>query len=206
MCARQYRTERRKEAAEQTRARIVTAARELLADSSGVSGFSIDAVASRAGVARMTVYYQFGSRRGLLEALFDELASRGQIGRLAGAFALPEALDSLDEFVAIFGRFFGTDRLVLRRLRALAVLDAEFEEAMRARDERRRGALRVLLGRLAQQYGEALAGPFDETLETLYTLTSFETFDSLAGSNRSPEEIVPVIRRLARTALGFPAG
>ena len=39
--------------------------------------FSIDAVARRADVVRMTVYYQFGARRGLLEALFDEESYRG---------------------------------------------------------------------------------------------------------------------------------
>ena len=33
---------------------------------------AIDAVARQAGVARMTVYYQFESKKGLLEALLDD--------------------------------------------------------------------------------------------------------------------------------------
>src|SRR5713226_4068485 len=74
MSPRPYGLGQRQATTEQTRARIINAARELLAESSGFSGFSIDAVARQADVARMTVYHQFGSKIGLLEALCDSLA------------------------------------------------------------------------------------------------------------------------------------
>ena len=80
MSPRPYRLGQRQAATDETRARILAAARELLAASDGLTGFSIEAVARQADVARMTVYYQFGSKPGLLEALFDDLAARGQIG------------------------------------------------------------------------------------------------------------------------------
>jgi AcrR family transcriptional regulator len=49
----------------------------------------------------MTVYYQFGSKAGLLEALLDDLAARGEIGeRLARAFQRPDARAVLAGFVA----------------------------------------------------------------------------------------------------------
>src|SRR3954447_26104641 len=128
MSPRPYNLGRRQESAEQTRARIVEAARELLMASDGFSGFTMDAVARQAGVARMTVYYQFESKRGLLEGLFDDLASRGLVDKLAGAFERPEPLDALDELVAAFGRFWASDRLVIRRLHALGALDPEIEE------------------------------------------------------------------------------
>jgi AcrR family transcriptional regulator len=38
----------------------------------------------------MTVYYQFHSRLRLLEALYDHLAARGQMFRLAEAFHEPD--------------------------------------------------------------------------------------------------------------------
>src|SRR3954467_13825419 len=123
MCARRYQLGQRQVAAEQTRGRILEAARELLAAPAGIAGFTIDAVARQAGVARMTVYYQFGSRGGLLEALCDQLAARGGIEQLAGAFGQAEARAALAELVAVFGRFWGSDRLVARRLHGLAVLD-----------------------------------------------------------------------------------
>jgi AcrR family transcriptional regulator len=203
---RPYRLGQRQAATEQTRARIIAAARELLMAGGGSGGFSIDAVARQAGVARMTVYYQFGSKLGLLEGLFDDLAARGGMERLAAAFARPDPLDALAEFIATFGRFWSSDRLVIRRLRSLAALDPEFEQGVRARDEWRRGGLRVLLGRLAEQYGRPAPESLDEAVDLLHTQTSFETFDTLAGTTRSPEEVVPLVQRLARAALGLDGG
>src|SRR5947209_5962753 len=144
MSPRPYRLGQRQAAAEQTRARIIAAARELLVAREGFSGFTIDAVARQAGVARMTVYYQFGSKLGLLEALFDDLAARGQMQQLAAAFQQPDALVSLEDYIAVFGRFWTSDRLVIRRLRGLAALDPEVEQGLRTRDEwrpRGRGVL-----------------------------------------------------------------
>lgn len=207
MSPRPYRMGRRQISADETRARVVAAARELLAADDGPAGFSIDAVGRRAGVARMTVYYQFGSRAGLLEALFDDLAARAAIGdRLAAAFAEPEALDALAALVAAFAHFWTRDRLLIRRLHALAALDPEIGRGDRARNERRRKALRVILGRLADESGRLGPDAVDEAVDVLHLLTSFETFDALAGPDRSPEEVVPTVRRLARAALGLDGG
>src|SRR2546430_7635973 len=78
MSPRPYRLGRRKPAAQRTRARVLRAARELLTARAGAEPFSVEAVARRARVARMTVYHQVGSRPGLPEALFDSLAPRGE--------------------------------------------------------------------------------------------------------------------------------
>src|SRR5712692_395408 len=134
MSPRPYRLGRRQAATDQTRARVLAAARELIADLYGFTGFTIDAVARRADVARMTVYYQFGSKAGLLEALFDDLAARGGMQELAGAFQKAEPLDALAEFIRVFCRFWASDQVIFRRLRALAVLDAELEQLMTERE------------------------------------------------------------------------
>jgi AcrR family transcriptional regulator len=202
MCPRLYRSERRKVATELTRARIITAARQLLASSGGLSAFTIDAVAKQAGVARMTVYYQFKSKGGLLEALFDHLAIRGLVERLGPALCQAEPLVALSEMIAAFGGFWASDRLVLRRVRALAALDPDVEQSVRGRDERRRDHLRVILQRLAER-GQFAADSVDEAVDSLHTLTSFETFDNLAGAKRQPDEVVPVVQRLAYAALGL---
>ncbi len=203
MSPRPYRLGQRQAATEQTRARILTAARELLIASNGFSGFSIDAVAHKADVARMTVYHQFGSKIGLLEALSDSLAAHGGMEHLANAFRQPDALNALDEYITVFSRFWQSDRLVTRRLRALSALDPDFEQVIRARDERRREGLRVIIKRLVEKYGKPASEAFDETVNILFTLLSFETFDTLAGSTRNIEEISPVVQRLARVALGL---
>jgi AcrR family transcriptional regulator len=206
MSPRPYRLGQRQATTEQTRARILAAARDLLRESRGFSGFSIDAVARQADVARMTVYHQFGSKIGLLEALFDDLASHGGMEQLASAFQEADSLAALDTYIGVFGRFWDADRLVMRRIRSLAALDPDFEQAVRARDEWRRQGLRVLVGRVVEQYGRPAPEVVDEAVNVLFTLISFECFDMLAGPTRSIEEAAPVVRRLARAALGLDKG
>ncbi len=203
MSPRPYRLGQRQAASEQTRARILEAARELLAASAGFAGFSIDAVARQADVARMTVYHQFGSKAGLLEALFDSLASRGGMEQLSGAFRQADPGAALDAYIAVFGRFWGADRLVMRRVRALAALDPDFEQAVYARDEWRRKGLRVLVGRLAEQRERFPFFSTEEAVDLLYTLVSFESFDTLAGPDHSTEEVTPLVQRLAHAMLGL---
>ena len=89
--------------------------------------------------------------------------------------------------------------LVAGRLRALAHLDPD---VIAARDDRNRQGLRILLGRLAEHPGGLTASRDPEALvSVLHTLTSFETFDSLAGPDRTPTEVVPVVVALVDTAL-----
>lgn len=71
--------------ADATSARILDAARNLVA-ASGLKALTMDEVAARAGVGRMTVYRRFGDR----EALIDALAVREVNVCLA---ALDEAVD-----------------------------------------------------------------------------------------------------------------
>jgi AcrR family transcriptional regulator len=209
MSPRPYQLGKRRDAAAATGARILAAARDIFAAGDGLTGFTgftVDAVARRAGVARMTVYYRFGSRDRLLEALFDDLAERGRLGELLpAAFAREEPLDALDGFVAAFAAFWGADRLAMRRLRGLAALDAGLGDAVRARDDRRRAGLRVLAGRLSERYGRPPAAGRDEAVDVLFALTAFECFDALAGGVRVPEDVAPTVGRLARLALGLPA-
>ena len=203
MSPRPYRLGHRLATTEQTRTRIISAARELLMASNGFAGFSIEAVARQADVARMTVYHQFGSKIGLLEALLDSLATSGGMQQLASAFQQQEPLDALAEYITIFSHFWDSDRLVTRRIRGLAALDPDFEQVVRARDGWRRQGLRVIVQRLVEKYGRPAPEALDEAIDVLYTLISFECFDMLAGPNRSPVEVAPVVQRIAYAALGL---
>src|SRR5262245_3901167 len=134
---RSYTAVERQRAVEAGRERILAAARDLLEDEQA-EGFSIDAVARRAGVARMTIYNQFESKAGLLEALFDSLAVRGPLGQMVDIFQERDPLVALDAYVAMFGRFWTASRLAHGRLRAAALHDDELAAAIEARNERRR--------------------------------------------------------------------
>jgi AcrR family transcriptional regulator len=205
MSPRPYRLGQRQATSEQTRARILAAARQLLAAAGGIGAFTVEAVARQSDVSRMTVYYQFGSKAGLLEALFDQLATTGGLqGGAAAALGQPDPLDALAAYIAAFGRFWAAERLVLRRLRSLAALDPELEHGVRARDARRRKGLELLAGRLADRYGQPPPQALGEAVVVLHMLTSFEAFDALAGPDRSPQDVAGQVHRLAVAALGLP--
>ena len=204
MSPRPYRLGRREADAEKTRARIVAAARRLLLSPRGFAEFSIDAVAREAGVARMTVYYRFGSKRGLLQGMFDDLAARGGISKLRDAFRNPDPIAALSEFISVFTRFWSSGRLVIRRLHGQGVIDPALGEALREREERRREGLRVLVQRIAEKEGRPKAA-LDDVVDTLFTLTSFETFDSLARGKRRPADVAALVQRVALAAVGAGA-
>lgn len=203
MSPRPYRLGQRQAAVEQTRARILAAARELLMSRDGFAHFSIEGVARQADVARMTIYYQFNSRVGLLEALCDSLAANGGMAQLAAAFRCAEPLDALKEYIRVFCRFWESDRLVTRRLRGLAMLDSDFEQVIRARDERRREGLRVLVARLSEKYQRPLPETREKVVAVLFTLTGFEFFDTLANAASTTEEVASTLYQLAQAALNL---
>jgi hypothetical protein len=126
--------------------------------------------------------------------------------RIAQVYAEREPLSALDRLVEIFGNFWASDRVLIRRLRALAMLDAEAEQAVRRRDEWRRGHMQTLLGRLRDRSELQPIGSFDDAVDALHTLTSFETFDTLAGTRRTIEDVIPLVQRLVRSAAGLPDG
>ncbi len=206
MSPRPYQLGQRKAASDQTRARILAAARTLLMAPDGYSRFSIETVARQADVARMTVYHQFGSKTGLLEGLCDSLAASGGMEQLASAFQQAEPLAALNRYIEVFGQFWEVDRLVMRRLRALAALDPDFEQVIRTRDEWRRKGVRALLQKMVERqlFSFDESGKiFDEIVDVLFTLTSFETFDALAGPSHTLEEVVPVVQQLVKAAIGL---
>jgi AcrR family transcriptional regulator len=213
---RPYNLGKRQEPIDAARQQVLDAARRLLGGTASYTAFTVDAVAKDADVARATVYYQFGSKTGLLEAVCDDLAEIGGMAGLADAFTDPDPVQALHRFVACFGRFWAADRPAMRRLRALALLDPDVGAVIAARDQRRRQGLTVLVGRLAEtplaetplaetplaETPLATAEP-DLAVRILATLTSFETFDTLAGPDQEVTAVVPDILRLAEAALGL---
>ena len=201
MSPRPYQLGRRQAEIDEGRCRILDAARALLADASSYSAFTVDAVAKRADVARATVYYQFSSKAGLLEAVCDDLAASGHMEDMAEVFTTPEATEALHLLVAVFGRFWDADRVVMRRLRALAALDPDVSSVIAARDDRRRQALTVILERLAGRPEQARAEAGEMLVASLLALTSFETFDTLAGADRALTDIVATVMSLVDAAV-----
>src|SRR5438046_5002282 len=148
MPTRRYTSSVRTAAAAEKRERVIEAAARSLREDASIASFSLDAVAKAAGVTRLTVYHQFGSRRGLLEAIFDEIARQGGLVQIPEAMAMPDPRAALDRLVEIFCAFWSSDPAVGRLHEAMAT-DPEFAAALTERNERRRKALKVLVERMA---------------------------------------------------------
>jgi len=187
-------------AATKTRARIVSAAAAILGTAEGISGFSLQAVAEKAGVTRLTVYNQFGSRRALLEAVFDDMAVRGGLHRIPGIMAGSDPLAGLLEVISIFCDFwsFGSD--ALGPLHAAGASDPEFGASVRERNERRRRLLSVLVRRMAADR-KLRPRVLDDLIDVLFALTSFPFFSQLTARGRSTQAACDLIQGLATDAV-----
>jgi AcrR family transcriptional regulator len=182
-------------AADETRARIVDAAQTLLAGGKGVPAFSLEAVAREAGVTRLTVYNAFESKRGLLEAVFDDMARQGGLFELPSLFAEPDTDKALSRLVSVFCRFWGSHGKVLPKFSAVAKLDDDIAQSLRQRSERRRQLLTALLGRVASGQDQT------DLVDVLFALTSFEMFDALSVRRRSDTEVQALIQGLVDDSL-----
>ncbi len=202
MSPRPYRMVRRQAAADANRERILAAARSLLL-AEDFSEFTMDAVARKAGVIRPTVYYQFASKTGLLEELYNYIARRGEMNRLADVFQKDnDPVRVLHDFVRVFAEFWASDRDVIRRLHCLGAIDSEIGQGLRARNERRRRGARVIVERYGRWYPPLTSLQQPVAIDTLHMLTSFETFDALAVKGRTLEEVIGIIQKMADRAIG----
>jgi AcrR family transcriptional regulator len=172
-----YRSERRAEQSEQTRARVLEAATELFQER-GYDGASIAAIAELAGVSEETIYARFGNKRTLLGELVRR-AVRGDDPRPVTEQAGPKALAAITDQREQL-RLFAAD--VVGRLERAAPLVAVVAGASRSDPELaallarlhadRRRNLGVLVdalasnGRLRLERGDAV--------ETVWALTSPE--------------------------------
>jgi AcrR family transcriptional regulator len=195
-----YRSEVREAATDETRARIVVAARTLLAGGKDVPMFSLDAVAREAGVTRLTVYNRFESKRGLLEAVFDDMALRGGLFDLRSVMADPDIAKALPRFVSVFCQFWASHGKVFPKFSAVAKLDEDIAQSLKQRTERRRQALTVLVGRWAAIQDQA------GLVDVLFALTSFEMFDMLSARRRSAAAVEAFIQQLVEDSVRRFAG
>jgi AcrR family transcriptional regulator len=174
---RRYRSERRREQAEQTRERVLDAAR-MLFEQRGWQGASIAAIAKEAGVSEETVYARFETKRALLGELVSRAVRGGDarpIPEQAGPRALAAANDQREQL-----RLFATD-IVLRLERAAPLVtivagasrsEPELAELLARLHAERLRNLRVLVDALALNGPLALSD--DEAVETVWALTSPE--------------------------------
>jgi AcrR family transcriptional regulator len=159
----------------------------------------MDGLARESGVTRQTIHNLFGTKDGVLEALFDQIAMDGGMGRMRNVMQQTNAEAMLAGFVEVFTDFWMKDRMLVRRIHGIAAIDPELGVAVEARNRRRLGAAARVVDRL-RTINRNNAKKKRQQIATLYALTSFEFFDAMVESCGDKKDAAHVVLSLAKKA------
>ena len=178
---RKYDTTSRRQQADQTRDRILEAARRVISQN-GFADATFEAIAAEAGVAAPTVYAAYGSKSGILQALMTRAAFNTTYENV-----VREALESDDpvtrlRFAARIARgIFDSLRSEAEVLRGATAIAPDFiRERERIRYERQAGVVQVLDQKGALRTGLTVSMARD----ILWTLTSYDIYRRLVVERR----------------------
>jgi AcrR family transcriptional regulator len=178
---RKYDTTSRRQQADQTRDRILEAARRVISQN-GFADATFEAIAAEAGVAAPTVYAAYGSKSGILQALMTRAAFNSTYENV-----VREALESDDpvtrlRFAARIARgIFDSLRSEAEVLRGATAIAPDFiRERERIRYERQEGVVQVLDQKGALRTGLTVSMARD----ILWTLTSYDIYRRLVVERR----------------------
>jgi len=189
-----YDLRKRMENMDQTRQAVLQAARRQL-EAQGYRRMTMASLAAESGVTRQTIHNLFGSKRGVLETLFDAVALEGGMERMREVMTQADPETMLTAFIRVFCNFWEKNRLLFRRIHGIGAIDPDFGEIIEARNERRHAITLRIVKRLNRR------GDANEAAAILTALTSFEFYDALAQFGKSGAEAEAAIRRLASTAM-----
>jgi AcrR family transcriptional regulator len=180
-----------------TRGRILQAARALVAEGNFHTA-SMETVAKRAGVTRVTLYRTFGSRQALLESLFWEMMAVARLDRIDAAHALPDVHDALREVLRANCEMFAALGASMPLAIDLARSDADMRAIMDATYYGRRPqAMGRLAGRMVRDGVAAEGWTKTRIADALMVLSSYESFETLVRRGHSPAQAAAVLYRMA---------
>jgi AcrR family transcriptional regulator len=199
MSPRAYTLGKREAGVIETRGRVLSATLSLL-DEAEPRALTLDEIAGRADVARKTIYYQFGSKQGLISAVVRYIEQESDlVQHIQSIVEDADANDALNSYVREVCRFWISQHRVMRRLHGLASLDADVEQALYEHDEQRRARLVRLVERLANEKGLGNVDSRQQAVEAIWMLSGFATIDHLLTRSRlSAADAENLLSRLAQ--------
>jgi AcrR family transcriptional regulator len=198
---RRYRSRLRDERAEDTRERIVTAARELFADR-GVEGATVAAIARQAGVAEPTVYAVFGSKREIMAALLARTEQEAGAGAWAGQIAAePDPAAKVGLFARWSRELFTSSHDVV----AAAHRGPATAELASEGDRRRREAIEALVAAVAAAGALKPGLTARQAADRAWILTGPEVYLLAAGCGWTAESYQDWLAALLREQILAPA-
>jgi AcrR family transcriptional regulator len=181
-----------------TRARILDAVRALLREG-GFHDASMEAIAARAGVTRVTLYRAFGSKHDLLEGLAWDSLAHARLDRVDAAHAQPDVRVAVRQVLRANCEMFAD----LAEAMPLALELARYDNDMRAIIDatfhgRRHEAMDRLAGRVVREGAAASGWTKQRIADALLVLTSHEPFETLVDRRgRSVDHAADTLYRLA---------
>jgi AcrR family transcriptional regulator len=183
---RPYHSPARRRQAEQTRMRILAAARELFR-SAGYAASTMEAIAAAAQVSAKTVEATFGSKRGVLAAVVDPLASSGPPRDLVDQVRAAEDPQHRIRLVAeLTRRAYEASVPEFELIRGAAAVAPEIA-AVAQQIEARRRANQVRLVTYLREKGvlrKDLAP--EEAADIVWALTSYDLYRALVNERHWP--------------------
>lgn len=182
---RRYHSPTRQKNADETRARVVEAARKLLVEH-GYDGTTIEAIARAAGVSSQTVYAAFGSKRGIVA----ELLERARFGPayeevVSRALGTDDPRERLRFAARIARQIYEAERAEFAVLRGAGAVSPELSTLERGLEDQRHTKQASLMAALSA--AGLLAVPEKEAADVLWTLTARDVYRMLVeGRGWSP--------------------
>jgi AcrR family transcriptional regulator len=183
-----------------SKAGVVESARQLL-DRAG-SHLTVEEVARAAGVSRRSIYYQFGSRRGVIAAVLEDLARRTGYSHANRMFALHDPLDGLRTGLRGLSHAWSDGREAFRHILALGAIDPEVGDIVARFEAQRHAAIARLTSRLAggRRLSDNLTAA--EAAAALRAFTAFPFFDLFRGESSARTATDRFERIVTRAVVG----
>ena len=192
---RPYELGKRLQQMDQSRAAILRAARAHL-EAGGYRQLTMASLAAESGVTRQTVHNLFGTKKAILEALFDAIALDGGMDRMRDVMTQPSPEAMLALFVQVFCRFWSSHRVLIRRVHGFGAIDPEFGAVIDARNQRRLTAATRIAARIGpKQVGQGQGT--NQRAAALAALTSFEFYDALVENAVDQQQAAAIVLDLA---------
>ena len=185
---RPYHSRLRQRQAEETHARILAAARELLT-SRGYANTTLQMIAKAADVSPKTVSAVFGSKHGILAALVNPSAFDAPVQHLFDELrASQEPLQRVALVVSITRQVYESLASQLELLRTAGVVAPELADLAREVELRRRHNQSYLVAYLQEQRMLRSDLSSEEVTDVLWTLTSYDLYRMLVIERGWPAE------------------
>src|SRR4051794_19660167 len=195
-----YRGRGRQQRSADTRARIMNAVRELLAEGKFHES-TVEQVADRAGVSRATLYQHFRSRLELVDEMCDSFDANPALLALRESVTSADPAAALAETISHTVAFWSSEDAILRQLYGVAAIDEAAADLVERQREDRRGEMTRLV-RHIRKAGLMRDGVSDrQALALLMMLTSYESYRELRHAGVSDRAAVSTLLDVARTQL-----